>query len=212
TGLELGLAAVTEAHRGDYTVKLKEDHERSTFEVIDDVRAKVTQQEPELKTEFPQLLSDMINDLSNAPEPIQIKLFAEDPAVVANDRAYIIRVRFPQQNRASIREMSNTLLVSSSGHTATLGSLATLVELPGQTEIRRENLQRNLTVTGELEERDLGSTMADIQKAIADLHLPGKIRVEYGGQYQEQQRSFRELVMVLVLAVVLVFLVLLFEF
>src|SRR5256885_9704161 len=85
---------------------------------------------------------------------------------------------------------------------STLGSLATLTELTGQPEIRRENLQRNLTVTGELEDRDLGSTIEDIQKAIADLHLPSRIRVEYGGQYQEQQRSFREILMVLLLAIV----------
>src|SRR5439155_360470 len=46
----------------------------------------------------------------------------------------------------------------------------------------------------------------------SQLHLPGAIRVEYGGTYQEQQRSFADLVIVLVLAVALVFLVLLFEF
>jgi multidrug efflux pump subunit AcrB len=44
------------------------------------------------------------------------------------------------------------------------------------------------------------------------LNLPPAIRVEYGGAYEEQQRSFRDLVIVLVLAVLLVFIVLLFEF
>jgi multidrug efflux pump subunit AcrB len=79
-------------------------------------------------------------------------------------------------------------------------------------EIRRENLQRDVTVTAELEGRDLGGTMADIQKAIAGLHMPASIRVLYGGAYQQQQSSFRELIIVTVMAVVLVFLVLLFEF
>jgi multidrug efflux pump subunit AcrB len=51
-----------------------------------------------------------------------------------------------------------------------------------------------------------------VQKAVADLKLPPGIRVEYGGTYREQQKSFRDLLLVLVLAVVLVFLVLLFEF
>jgi multidrug efflux pump subunit AcrB len=54
--------------------------------------------------------------------------------------------------------------------------------------------------------------MAGVQKAVAALHIPSSIRVEYGGQYQEQQKSFRDLVLVLVLAVLLVFVVLLFEF
>jgi multidrug efflux pump subunit AcrB len=108
--------------------------------------------------------------------------------------------------------MSNTLLNSSSGHTATLGTLSVITESPGQMEIRRENLQRDVTVTAELEGRDLGGTMADIQKAIAGLHMPASIRVLYGGAYQQQQSSFRELIIVTVMAVVLVFLVLLFEF
>ena len=108
--------------------------------------------------------------------------------------------------------MSNTLLTSSSGKTATLGSLATVTELPPQIEIRRENLQRDVAVTARLEGTDLGSGVAAVQKAVAGLHLPSSIRVEYGGTYKEEQKSFRDLVFVLVLAIVLVFIVLLFEF
>jgi multidrug efflux pump subunit AcrB len=90
--------------------------------------------------------------------------------------------------------------------------LATLTELPGQNEIRRENLQRDVAVTARLEGTDLGSGVAAVQKAVASLKLPPSIRVQYGGTYQEQQQSFRDLIMVLALAVVLVFIVLLFEF
>jgi multidrug efflux pump subunit AcrB len=108
--------------------------------------------------------------------------------------------------------MSNTMLNSSTGQTATLGSLATLAELQGQTEIRRENLQRDVAVTARLEGVDLGSGMTAVRKAVTGLKLPSAIRVEYGGTYKEQQQSFHDLVVVLVLALVLVFLVLLFEF
>ena len=282
TGLQLGLAAVTEANTGDFTVKLKKDRDRSVDDVMEEVRAKVHQAEPALDIELLQLLQDMIGDLSNAPEPVQIKLFSSDPEllkewgpqvgnaitkvtgivdvldgidnsisgpalvyqvnpstavragftpeevavdatailegesaltpVITNDRAYTIRVRYPDRNRASLEALSNTLLNSSTGHTATLGSLATVQQIPGQTEIRRENLQRNLTVTARLEGRDLGSGMAAVQKTVADLHVPASIRVEYGGTYAEQQQSFKDLMFVLLLAVVLVFLVLLFEF
>src|SRR5262249_5919145 len=58
----------------------------------------------------------------------------------------------------------------------------------------------------------LGSEIAAVQKAVNDLHLPSSIRVEYGGQYEEQQRSFRDLLTVLLLALLLLFAVLLFEF
>ena len=132
--------------------------------------------------------------------------------VVNNDRAYTVRVRLPSGNRSSLESMSNTLLTSSSGRTATLGSLATITELPPQTEIRRENLQRDVSVTGRLEGTDLGSAASAVQKTINDLHLPSAIRVEYGGTYKEEQKSFRDLIFVLILAVVLIFIVLLFEF
>ena len=282
TGLQLGLAAVTEANTGDISVKLKADRSRGIDEVIADVREKVTQQEPALDVEFTQVLQDMIGDLTSAPEPIQIKLFSPDAAalqewapkvadaihkipgvvdilngidntisgpattfqidpsiaaragftpeevatdasailegepaatpVVSNDRAYTVRVRFPAGNRASLEAIRDTLLTSSTGRTATLGGLATITELPGQTEIRRENLQRDVSVTARLEGTDLGSGMEAVMKAVDGLHLPSSIRVTYGGTYQQQQKSFRDLVFVLILAVLLVFIVLLFEF
>jgi len=282
TGLQLGLAAVTEANRGDFTVKLKRDRKRDIDEIISDVRAEIEQTEPAAKVEFVQVLQDMIGDLTSQPEPIVIKLFSQDskllaktapqvadaiqkvhgvvdvldgientisgpattfqinPAVAAragftpeevavdasailegepastpvvvNDRAYTIRVRFPEQSRATLERMSNTLLTSATGRTATLGSLATITTDPGQTEIRRENLQRLVEVTGRFEGVDLGSGIASVKKAVNDLHLPSSIRVEYGGTYAEQMKSFRDLLMVLVLALVLLFAVLLFEF
>src|SRR5258708_31327910 len=108
--------------------------------------------------------------------------------------------------------MGNTLLTSATGKTATLASLATIPTDPGQTEIRRENLQRLVQVTGRFEGVDLGTGMDSIKKAVDGLHLPSSIRVEYGGLYEEQQKSFHDLLMVFLLALVLVFVVLLFEF
>jgi CzcA family heavy metal efflux pump len=282
TGLQLGLAAVTEANTGDISVMLKQHRSRDIEDIISEIRQKVTQQEPTLDVEFTQVLQDMIGDLTSAPEPIQIKLFSQNPAllnqwapqvadaihkikgvvdvlngientisgpavifqvdpsvaaragftpeevatdagailegepaatpVVTNDRAYTVRVRFPAANRSSLEAMKDTLLTSSTGRTATLGALATITELPGQTEIRRENLQRDVAVTARLEGRNLGSGIAAVQKAVDALHLPPGIRVVYGGMYEEQQKSFHDLVFVLVLAILLVFIVLLFEF
>jgi multidrug efflux pump subunit AcrB len=84
TGLQMGLAAVTEANTGDITVKLKTDRDRGIDEVIAKARAEIKRKEPSLDIEFTQVLQDMIGDLSNAPEPIQIKIFANDPALLAN--------------------------------------------------------------------------------------------------------------------------------
>ena len=67
-------------------------------------------------------------------------------------------------------------------------------------------------MTARLEGLDLGTRCRAVQKAVNDLKMPPSIRVEYGGTYQEQQKSFHDLVVVLLLALVLIFLVLLFEF
>jgi CzcA family heavy metal efflux pump len=288
TGLQLGLAAVTEANNGDFTVRLKKDRKRDIDDIIADIRGEIESTEPGTKVEFIQLLQDMIGDLTSAPEPVVIKLFAQDgkllnetaprvadaldkikigskshpvvdvlngventisgPAVtyqvnptvaaragftpeevavnaaavlegepaatpvILNDRAYTVRVRFPDQNRSSLDSMSNALLTSSTGRTATLGSLATLTMDPGQTEIRRENLQRLVQVTGRFEGVDLGTGIAAVQKTVTNLHLPSSIRVEYGGLYAEEQKSSSDMLVVLFLALLLLFAVLLFEF
>jgi len=282
TGLELGNVAVTEANRGDFTVKLKSKRGRAIDDIMNDVRGQVEGSEPAAKVEFVQVLQDMIGDLTNAPQPIVIKLFSQDPVLLAknaprvadaiqkvsgvvdvlngiedtisgpavtfqvnpvaaaragftpeevgvdaaailegapaatpmvvNDRVYPIRVRFPDANRASLDNMNNTLLTSATGKSATLGSLAVMASDPGQTEIRRENLQRLVEVTGRLEGVDLGKGIQGVQKAVNDLHLPPGIRIEYGGTYQEQQSSFHDLTLVLVLALLFLFIVLLFEF
>ncbi len=132
--------------------------------------------------------------------------------IIVNDRPYTLRVRFPAATRESLDAVKETILVSSGGGTATLASVATVDEYPGQTEVIRENLQREVEVTARLEGVDMGTGVAAVQKTIRDMKLPASIRVEYGGTYKEQQKSFRDLTTVFALAIVLIFLVLLFEF
>ena len=282
TGLQLGLAAVTEANTGDVSVKLKNKRDRAIDDVIADVRAEIKKTEPELDVEFVQVLQDMIGDLSNSPEPIQIKLFSTDTALlhqlgprvataigkisgvvdvqngientisgpatnfdvqptvaarlgftptevaedatsildgiaatgplIANGRPYTIRVRLSDDTRTSLDAIQNTVFNSASGKLATLGSLAQVSQLPPQNEIRRENLQQLVVVSGRLEGSDLGSAIVKVRQVVADLHLPPSVHVEYGGTYQEQQQSFHELLRVLLFALALVFGVLLAEF
>jgi multidrug efflux pump subunit AcrB len=79
TGAELGLFA-TEQNRGDLAVRLTPagDRDRSSFQVIDDVRTKIERAVPRLRIEFVQILSDVINDLAGAARPVEIKLFGSD--------------------------------------------------------------------------------------------------------------------------------------
>ncbi|HUK47377.1 MAG TPA: efflux RND transporter permease subunit [Terriglobales bacterium] len=287
TGLQLGLAAVTEANTGDISVDLKTDRHRNIWAIMDEVRAKVADAEPAVEMEFTQKLQDMIGDLTNAPQPIDIMMFSPDakvlddlapqvadaigkiqvdgrspvvdidngiesttsgPAVsyevnmakaahvgftpqaladeteamldgvqalqpvVIGDRPYPVRIRYPPAIRSSIAAMNDTMLVGPDGQIANLGSLATMTELPGQTEILQDNQQRYVAVTARLEGLDMGHGIMEVKKVIAGMQLPASIRIEYGGLYQTQQQSFRDLTMVLCMAIVFVFLVLLFEF
>lgn len=85
--------------------------------------------------------------------------------------------------------------------------------VPGEIEQRREDLKSDITITARLENRDLGSAVDDLQKALgAELSIPSGYSVSYGGAYSEQRQSFRELTMILLLAVLLLFTVLMFLF
>jgi multidrug efflux pump subunit AcrB len=287
TGLQLGLAAVTEANTGDISADLKTKRSRDIWAIMNDIRQKVVQAEPAVEVEFTQKLQDMLGDLTSAPQPIDIEMFSPDakllddwaprvadaigkievggghpivdiddgidsttsgPAVsyrvnmakashagfspqdvaseaeamldgieaaqpvVVNDRPYAVRIRYPAEVRSSLSAMNDTMLVSPTGQLANLGSLATMTELPGQTEILEDHEQRYVAVTARLEAIDMGHGIAAVRQALAQLHMPPSIRVEYGGLYQTQQQSFRDLTLVLALAIVFVFLVLLFEF
>jgi CzcA family heavy metal efflux pump len=81
TGLQLGLS-ITEPNTGDFLVKLKQGHARSTEAVMDGLRGRIEESEPALEVEFVGILSDLIGDLTSSPEPVEIKLFSEDKAAL----------------------------------------------------------------------------------------------------------------------------------
>jgi CzcA family heavy metal efflux pump len=279
TGLEMGLF-VTEPNTGDFAVKLKPDHKRSTEDVISELRDEIKESQPALDIEFVGIVPDVIGDLQGNPEPIEVKLFSEDaaalqekadevetaikkvpgvvdtlngvvisgPAVTFNidparaaqfgvtandiastitiamsgdaassilqqDRLIKVRVIFPPDVRTSLDKVKALQVRSSSGQLFRLDQVADIDIDKGQTEIERENLRQMIGVTGRLEGNDLGTAIRQIQEQLVkDVKFPPGMTVEYGGLYQEQQSSFRELAMALVLAVLLVFITLLIEF
>ena len=94
-----------------------------------------------------------------------------------------------------------------------LSTVATVTTGTPETEINRENLRTYVGVTARLSGRDLGGAMADIRQRIArDLAIGPGMSVEYGGLYEQQQKSFRGLLYVLLAGLVLVAVVVLFEF
>ncbi|HEX3069239.1 MAG TPA: efflux RND transporter permease subunit, partial [Thermoanaerobaculia bacterium] len=117
----------------------------------------------------------------------------------------------PRPQLADLRALP--IRAPSSNSYVRIDQIATINYESGQTELLREGLRQSLSVTARLEGRDLGSAIADIQSKLGkELHLPAGTTIEYGGLFQEQQSSFRELLIALGLAIALVFLVLVVEF
>jgi Cu/Ag efflux pump CusA len=113
----------------------------------------------------------------------------------------------------TVLDLQHTSLFLPDGRTKPIDEFADVSVASGVAEIERENLQQMVSVTARLNDRDLGSTLAEIRKNIASsVHLPAGYQIVYGGSYAEQQQAFKELLVILVLAVLLVFTVILFLF
>ena len=124
-----------------------------------------------------------------------------------------VRIVYPGTSGQSVEGIKHLQIFTSSGKLVPISSLATIEVKPGDAEIQRENLQSMGVVTGRLENRDLGSTMKEIQKKVgSNINLPQGYHIEYGGAYAQQQQSFHELLMILVTSSLLVFGVILFLF
>lgn len=132
--------------------------------------------------------------------------------VLEADRVLNVRVCADPASIARLETLRRLPLRAADGTIIRIDQVADVVQIPGQLELERDDLRQDVSVTASLEGRDLGSAMKEIQAMLArDPGLPAGT-VEYGGLYEQQQESFRNLLIVLATAIVLVFLVALLEF
>lgn len=279
TGTEMGFF-ITEPNSGDYLIQLKKNRDKTTDDVIEELRQKIESTQPALRIDFGQVIGDMLGDLMASIQPVEIKIFGNDqkklqelskqtseliadipgiadpfdgiviagpsitiqpnysklaqygitPAdlqyqlqtslegnVVGNlfekEQYSVIRLVYPGSRKLSITDINNQQIFLPNGRLTPIHELATVIINPGDAEIQRSNLQSMGVVTADLENRDLGSVMKDVQEKItSELTLPSGYYIEYGGAYAEQQKSFKELLMILIAASLLVFSVILFLF
>jgi len=279
TGTEMGFF-ITEPNSGDYLIQLKKNRDKTTNDVIEELRQKIESTQPALRVDFGQVIGDMLGDLMASIQPVEIKIFGNDqkklqelsrqtseiiadipgiadpfdgiviagpsisiqpnyaklaqygitPAdlqyqlqtslegnVVGNlfekEQYSVIRLVYPGSRKLSITDINNQQIFLPNGRLTPIHELATVIINPGDAEIQRSNLQSMGVVTADLENRDLGSVMKDVQEKISsELTLPSGYYIEYGGAYAEQQKSFKELLMILIAASLLVFSVILFLF
>ena len=124
-----------------------------------------------------------------------------------------IRMIYPQAINTTFDRMKTGSIFLPNGKLQPLAQLARITPEAGSSEIDRENLQSMIPVTARLNNRDLGSVMTDLQAQIkAKINLPQGYHISYGGAYEEQQKSFGELLIILLSAALLVFTVMIFMF
>ncbi len=279
TGTQMGFF-ITESNTGDYLIQLKKNRNKTTDEVIADIRQKIESSQPALRIDFGQVIGDMLGDLMSSVQPVEIKIFGDDQqrlqnlsrqvaelvtniqgtadvfdgiviagpsvsiqpdytklaqfgltpaalqqqvqaalsgnvagAVQEKEQLTLIRLLYPGSRTQSIAGISNLKIFLPAGNALPLSSLAVIKTTAGDAEIQRENLQSMGVVTARLENRDLGTVIREIQQEIgAKIALPAGYHISYGGAYAEQQNSFRELLIILIIASFLVFGVILFLF
>jgi len=131
---------------------------------------------------------------------------------IENDRQQSVRVRYPRAWRADRAQVAALPIRTPGGSTVRLSTLGTIETVPGTTEINREDQRRYASITARLAGRDLGSVMRDVQRMMQRETLPSGVTYTFGGQFQSQSESFRGLLVVLILGVLLVFGVMLFLF
>ncbi|MCY7409996.1 MAG: efflux RND transporter permease subunit [Chitinophagales bacterium] len=279
TGTQMGFF-ITEPNNGDYLIQLKKKRNRSVYGVMDELRARIEESQPALEIDFGQVLGDILGDLSGSAQPIEVKLFGNDPEqnhekakeigkvmeningiadvfngiIIAGPSIIVIpnqeqlakynltpadlqrqvqlqlqgtevgtlpeniqyttiRMRYPNSQANSLERIEQMEIFLPDGNIRPIKNFASIRLEPGQAEIDRENLQPFVDITARLDNRDLGSAMQEIQQQIkANVPLASGQHIEYGGDYQQQQKSFSELLRILLMAGLLVFATLLFIF
>lgn len=163
--------------------------------------------DPQLAARFGVTATDVANTVTTA--------MTGDAAssILQQGRLITVRVLLPPSARQSLDTLKGLLVRSATGAQFRLDQVAQVEYDKGQTEIQRDGLRQSVAVTARLSGSDLGSAISAIKVQLAkDVKLPAGMTLEYGGLYQEQQASFRELLQALILAIVLVFITLLIEF
>ncbi|MFP3597291.1 efflux RND transporter permease subunit [Chryseobacterium sp. SIMBA_029] len=124
-----------------------------------------------------------------------------------------IRLLYNEKSNQSLSDINNSMIALPNGTLKPLSEFASVSVVTGSAEVNREDLQTLGIITARLDNGNLGGTIQEIQNQISQkIKLPSGYSVVYGGAYAEQQQSFKELLIILVVSSLLVFSVMLFLF
>ena len=156
-----------------------------------------------------------INANQPIPSPAQAALTAgiQVGQIQEGEQMRRIIMRFADMNTNDLEHIKRQLIFLPDGTTRPLTFFCDVKIVQGENEQRRENLKSCVVLTARLDNRDLGSAITEIQQQLnSKLALPKGYSIAYGGAYSEQQQSFKELLLILLMATLLVFGVFMFLF
>lgn len=125
---------------------------------------------------------------------------------------YDVRVMFPEESRESIRDLETMTIRNNQGVDVPLTAVAELRQIQGPTQINRSNQQRQVRVSSDLVDRDLGSVMVDIENALSRMNTPDGYQISTGGEMEDMIEAFGQLALALGLSIFLVYMVMAVQF
>jgi HAE1 family hydrophobic/amphiphilic exporter-1 len=121
-------------------------------------------------------------------------------------------VRAPEEDRATIEDVMALPIPSMTGRMVRLSSVASVELGVGPTSIKHRDQERIIRVDGRILDRPLGEVAADIRTALAEIEVPPSVEIDYGGDVEQQQESFADLGLLLLLSIALVYMVMASQF
>ncbi|MGE0101600.1 MAG: efflux RND transporter permease subunit [Blastocatellales bacterium] len=150
--------------------------------------------------------SDVANTLETVVGGRRASQFRQD------GEEFNILVRLDESQRTDMKHLDQISIVTPSGQSVPIGNLVTMQRREGPLSIERQDQERLVRVTAGYANRDLGSIMSDIDTELSKMSMPSGFSVNYGGEFEEQQKSFKELLFSLALAIILVYMVMAAQF
>jgi HAE1 family hydrophobic/amphiphilic exporter-1 len=120
---------------------------------------------------------------------------------------YTILVKLQDAEQMNLRDILDLTIANSEGEPVVLRNVVTVGPRKGPVLIERKDQERIVTVSAEISGRDMGSVLSDLQEQLQKVPVPPDFTIGFGGDYEEQQKSFRELLLSCILAIVLVYMV-----
>jgi len=122
-------------------------------------------------------------------------------------REYRILVKVKDSERLDVNDLLDMTITNSEGQQVSLRNVVRVQPQRGPTQIERRDRERVVTVSAGIAERDMGSVIADVRQGLKSIPVPRDFTISFTGDYEEQQKAFRELLISIMLAIFLVYMV-----